>query len=501
MAEAMAAARLGDPVGHSLGVAGMIAGAVAGALIGAALLGATVLTGGVAGVAAAAVIAGMVGGGALAGGQLVKGLTTVLGLSHPTTGMLARGSPNVRVNGKPAVRAKLDFVDKCTGLYGLQHMPKPSARVAEGSATVRVNGQPAARVKNRLECAAEITKGSPNVVIGGPTEAALPVAATNEDVATQVAQVLVVVGLAGAVGLAVVGAATVGGALLGLGKLGLGMGAGYGLNEGLGWVGDQLGPGYRDLLQGGFGMGAMLAGPRAQQAAQRRAQLRTQRATQQQSMANRVRANIAESQRARAASNFGKPLINPPPRGAIGTPGGQNVIRRIPLRGVRPAGQPAAGNVNYMKPGDPFRLNAGNRPDVNPNGRFDFMAHGTPSKVQIVRPNGEEVWVNHRVAARLIQQNPAYQRGQPVRLLSCSTGEGSGSFAQNLSNKLGVPVRAPSDVLWAWPNGAMRVSGMRTVVNPVTGATVRQPVWPPNGSWRDFTPGGRSPRAPGARAV
>ncbi len=61
--------------------------------------------------------------------------------------------------------------------------------------------------------------------------------------------------------------------------------------------------------------------------------------------------------------------------------------------------------------------------------------------------------VNHRVAARLIENSPGYQKGQPIRLLSCDTGKGAGSFAQNLANKTGVPVEAPTELVWAKPNG------------------------------------------------
>jgi hypothetical protein len=73
--------------------------------------------------------------------------------------------------------------------------------------------------------------------------------------------------------------------------------------------------------------------------------------------------------------------------------------------------------------------------------------------------------------------------------LACAARFARGST--NLANKMGVPVRAPDDVLWSWPNGATRVSEMEAVTNPVTGQTVQQPKWPPTGSWRDFSPGPR----------
>jgi hypothetical protein len=120
------------------------------------------------------------------------------------------------------------------------------------------------------------------------------------------------------------------------------------------------------------------------------------------------------------------------------------------------ANDPAAGPVSFMRGNDRFFLNASNRADVDANGTFDVVAHGAPNKIQIQTANGPML-VDHRVAARLIQQSPGYT-GQNIRLLSCSTGVSDTGFAQNLANKLGVEVTAPSDVLWAYPNGRMTVA-------------------------------------------
>ncbi|MEM9638012.1 MAG: DUF637 domain-containing protein [Pseudomonadota bacterium] len=119
-------------------------------------------------------------------------------------------------------------------------------------------------------------------------------------------------------------------------------------------------------------------------------------------------------------------------------------------------GLPSAGAVNFMDDVDGFFLNARNRPDVDPNGYFDVVAHGNSNQIQIKTPNGN-VLVDHRTAARLIQQQPGYN-GQSIRLLSCSTGQCDTGFAQNLANKLNVTVEAPSDILWAYPNGKMVIA-------------------------------------------
>jgi hypothetical protein len=164
--------------------------------------------------------------------------------------------------------------------------------------------------------------------------------------------------------------------------------------EGLGRLGDRFGPGYRDLLQGTAGMAALLVGPKVS--------------------------------------------------GAKITP--------------RLTDNVAPGPANFMDGGDRFFLNASKRTDIDPNGFFDVIAHGSPTKIEIQTANGP-VLVNHRIAARLIKQSPGY-RGQNVRLLSCSTGARETGFAQNLANKLGVEVHAPTDLLWAYPDGRMVVAPM-----------------------------------------
>jgi hypothetical protein len=52
---------------------------------------------------------------------------------------------------------------------------------------------------------------------------------------------------------------------------------------------------------------------------------------------------------------------------------------------------------------------------------------------------------SHRVLASTIERDPATADG-PVRLLSCNTGACDATAAQNLPDKLGVEVMAPSDM-------------------------------------------------------
>lgn len=255
--DAQAAARLGDEIAHGFGVAAMLAGAVAGALIGAAVIAATVATGGL----AVVIMAGSIAAGGLSMFQIVKGLSTIFNLPEPTTGKLSLGSFNVYINGLNAMRAGEDIATSCTGLP-MNHPLWPfPVLIAEGSATVFINGKPAARLHSKMVCGAHIKSGSPDTFIGGPT--------------VSVAFVLDIEGWMHT-GLETLGLLAVGGALILAGMVGLAALTEFVVIGGLvlggmailGDLGDRLGPGYRDLLQGVAGMallglGAKLAKPKA----------------------------------------------------------------------------------------------------------------------------------------------------------------------------------------------------------------------------------------------
>lgn len=242
---AVAAARLGDEVAHGFGLMAMVAGAVVGAVIGAAVIGATVATGG----AALAIMAGSIAAGGLGLAQIVKGVSTIFNLPEPTSGVLALGSRNIRINGRPAMRAHLDIA-ACSGLP-MNHFPLPAVPIAEGSATVRFNGQPAARLHSKMVCGAHIKSGSPNVRIGGPT------ARTDFvwDVEQWAEWSLMALGV---LSLGVAGRmAWLAGGRMGLLKFSGWVGGGLLGFEGLGQLGDRLGPGYRDVLQGVAALGLL----------------------------------------------------------------------------------------------------------------------------------------------------------------------------------------------------------------------------------------------------
>ena len=139
----------------------------------------------------------------------------------------------------------------------------------------------------------------------------------------------------------------------------------------------------------------------------------------------------------------------------------------------------SAGDAIFMDDDDLFAKYISRRTDVDPDGYFDIVAHGTPNGIQITH-NGQHIIVDHKTAARLIQSLDGYN-GQNIRLLSCNTGSIDNGFAQNLANRLNVDVSAPTKYLWARSDGTYFVAGMNDA---------RQPDMNDIGTFKPFTPGG-----------
>ncbi|TMR08215.1 hypothetical protein ETD86_48805, partial [Nonomuraea turkmeniaca] len=155
-------------------------------------------------------------------------------------------------------------------------------------------------------------------------------------------------------------------------------------------------------------------------------------------------------------------------------------------KGPRTADEPEIATGTPLWPGG-FRAQRGNATNFtaigdkmgdfatlvrNRAGYHDVIIHGSPTRFA---PSANGPTIDHRLLARLIKNSPTY-KGGPVRLISCKTGACNASAAQNLANKLGVKVLAPTDTLWVFPNGRMVVG----------------PTWSkPSGTWRVFKPGQR----------
>lgn len=145
------AARVGDPVAHTMAMPGALTGLLVGAAIGVAI----VATGGLGAIAIGAAVA-TTGGLGMAGQYIGE---SVMG---PPTGAIVVGSPDVHINDRPAARATLSLAS-CSKEYGV---PQPEAT---GAASVYINGMPAGRKSEKIMCSAKIIEGSLDVLIGGPS--------------------------------------------------------------------------------------------------------------------------------------------------------------------------------------------------------------------------------------------------------------------------------------------------------------------------------------------
>ena len=106
-------------------------------------------------------------------------------------------------------------------------------------------------------------------------------------------------------------------------------------------------------------------------------------------------------------------------------------------------------------------------------GYTDIIVHGSPTTFSAtILHNGKWVDVDQRRLAKMFKKDKEYAKG-PVRLVSCYLGSKNSAFAQNLANKLGVEVLAPSDKLYILANG-------KTSIGPIP--------YKNTGSWLHFYP-------------
>ncbi|MFJ8163019.1 hypothetical protein ACIRBY_19115, partial [Streptomyces sp. NPDC096136] len=109
-------------------------------------------------------------------------------------------------------------------------------------------------------------------------------------------------------------------------------------------------------------------------------------------------------------------------------------------------------------------------------GAFTVDLHGTPNSVEV---DGRTLSAEELGA--FLASDKSDWDGGPVRLMSCETGQGEGSFAQQLSEVLGVPVTAPTELAWSDSQGNSWVaSGYLDEYGDL------QSTWPPDGEWITF---------------
>lgn len=124
---------------------------------------------------------------------------------------------------------------------------------------------------------------------------------------------------------------------------------------------------------------------------------------------------------------------------------------------TRGSNRVVAADSTLVGDGRGFQLKEAAKRVPSEEGYTDVAVHGSPNSISVmIKKNGKEreIVLDHRRLAKFLKSDEGYKKGK-IRLLSCSTGSESGTFAQNLANKMGVTVRAPSDKLFIFPNGRM----------------------------------------------
>jgi len=120
----------------------------------------------------------------------------------------------------------------------------------------------------------------------------------------------------------------------------------------------------------------------------------------------------------------------------------------------------ASGNISFMPNSGAKSLFAkfiANRRDIDPNGSYDVIAHGSWKEIEVNTANGIKR-INARQAAKLIKRQSGFKKATSVRLLSCSTGADPEGFAQHLANALGKPVIAPNMTIHSYSDGRHWIS-------------------------------------------
>ncbi|MBY4867300.1 hypothetical protein DIE14_12775 [Burkholderia sp. Bp9017] len=154
------AARVTDPIDHTSALAGFLVGAVLGIALIAAVAFATFTCG-----FGVALLAGMMAG---IGAQALLSIGESIGkMFSSQSGNIIAGSPDVYVNSLSAAYATL------SGVACSKHNPIPL--VAQGSTNIFINGRPAARKDDKITCGATIADGSHDTFFHGGTQTYLPV--------------------------------------------------------------------------------------------------------------------------------------------------------------------------------------------------------------------------------------------------------------------------------------------------------------------------------------
>ncbi|EIN0460638.1 RHS repeat protein, partial [Escherichia coli] len=137
----------------------------------------------------------------------------------------------------------------------------------------------------------------------------------------------------------------------------------------------------------------------------------------------------------------------------IGLNGGWNLYKYPlnPINYADPLG--LAVDINHFPVNEDIR-NYAEKVWNNPN-IITIGTHGDPQSVYDENYNKIDV----KTLANEVRNHLKFKPGMSVRLLSCNTGKGNNSYAQQLADELGVRVYAPDQYDWYYSNGKVEPWG------------------------------------------
>ena len=121
-------------------------------------------------------------------------------------------------------------------------------------------------------------------------------------------------------------------------------------------------------------------------------------------------------------------------------------------QGVGAESKAVSASARLVGKGDPL-LSASSKVKPIAN-HYDVVIHGDPDSFHVLH-NESWVKIDHRALATYIEKSD--YAGGPIRLISCKAGFSETGIAQDLANKLGTEVIAPTDTAWIHSSGKITI--------------------------------------------
>ncbi len=158
----------------------------------------------------------------------------------------------------------------------------------------------------------------------------------------------------------------------------------------------------------------------------------------------------------------------------------ESVIMGEGAQGEDTSGTEGVGNPGGQEAGSEYNINSENvltlsarflnkmdlmwknSKNIKPiEGYQDIICHGDKESFSYKDLDGNEINLTPREFAEILKNSPVFEGG-PVRLISCQAGAVDSFTAQYIANQLGVSVLAPTDIVYVYPDGEMKVGKYNT---------------------------------------